>query len=357
MDFTVGIATTAAEREAVYRFRYSVYVEEMGRYQDTADHVRRWLDEPEDEHSHIFFALEGDRVVATSRLTWGGDRGFSQRQIEQYDLARFIAELGPTRMAVGERAMIEPRLRGTNLLERVMSVSADFISESGICVIFGACEPHLLTSYLGMGNRTYAHQNINSKEAGYLIPLISFPHGPDALRADSEDGWPSCIEDVLTVGGAVTSRLHQDSDDYWSEIQSALRELEGQKISALDGLRQDEADRVLTKSNIIECNAGDRILKKGGVARNIFVVLEGTLEVRDDDELIGVLTAGDVFGEMAFLLNRARAFDVYAATDDAKILSLSESTIRMMIADDTEVAAKILLNISRMLCVRLLKAN
>jgi hypothetical protein len=357
MAFKFGMATTAEEKEAVYRFRYSVYVREMGRYQDTADHERGWLREPEDDNSRIFYALEDDKVVATSRLTWGGDGGFSERQIEQYALARFIAELGPEKMAVGERAMIVPRLRGTDLLTRMMGGANGFVAENGIWVIFGACEPHLLTSYLGMGNRTYAEQNINSKEAGYLIPLISFPNGPEALRDPAIGQWPSCIEDVLSAGGAVTSRLHKDSEDYWSEIQSALHELEGQKISALDGLAKDEADRVLSKSNIIECNAGDRILKKGGVARNIFVVLEGTLEARNDDRIVGVLTAGDVFGEMAFLLSRPRTLDVYAATDDARILSLSESTIRRMIRDDSVVAAKMLLNISRMLCVRLLKAN
>jgi hypothetical protein len=357
MGFHIGMATTAEEKSAVYRFRYSVYVREMGRYQDTADHERCWLHEPEDDQSRIFYASEANEVVATTRLTWGGDGGFSERQIEQYALARFIEELGTDQMAVGERAMIVPRLRGTDLLTRMMAISREFIAESGIRAIFGACEPHLLTSYLGMGNHTYAEQNINSKEAGYLIPLISFPHGAEALRSDEKGDWPACIEDVLAAGGAVTSSLHQGSEDYWSEIQSALHELEDQKISALDGLGQDEADRVLSKSNIIECNAGDRILKKGGVARNIFVVLEGTLEARDNERIVGVLTAGDVFGEMAFLLNRPRALDVYAATDDARILSLSESTIRRMIQDDSEVAAKMLLNISRMLCVRLLKAN
>ena len=33
----------------MYRFRYSVYVEEMGRYQDSADHAGRRLVEPDDE--------------------------------------------------------------------------------------------------------------------------------------------------------------------------------------------------------------------------------------------------------------------------------------------------------------------
>jgi CRP-like cAMP-binding protein len=99
------------------------------------------------------------------------------------------------------------------------------------------------------------------------------------------------------------------------------------------------------------------VLKKGGSARNIFVVLNGTLEVRDDHRVVGVLSTGDAFGEMAFLLERPRTFDVDAATDEVRVLSLSEGALRKMIAEDPLVAAKLLLNISKMLCVRLIQAE
>jgi CRP-like cAMP-binding protein len=100
--------------------------------------------------------------------------------------------------------------------------------------------------------------------------------------------------------------------------------------------------------------AGDRVLKKGGVARNMFVVLEGNLEVRDEDTLIRVLSPGDIFGEMAFLLEQPRAADVDAATA-CRILSLSVGTLRKAIASDPEVAAKLLLNVSKILCKRVLQ--
>ena len=99
------------------------------------------------------------------------------------------------------------------------------------------------------------------------------------------------------------------------------------------------------------------MLKRGGSARNIFLVLEGTLEVRDDSHIVGVLTPGDAFGEMAFLLERPRSFNVDAATAGTRVLSLSEGTLRKMIAEDPTVAAKLLLNLSKMLCVRLIKAE
>ena len=104
--------------------------------------------------------------------------------------------------------------------------------------------------------------------------------------------------------------------------------------------------------------AGDRVLTRGGTVRNIFVVLSGTLEVRNDEgRVINVLRAGDAFGEMAFLLERPRSFDVFSATDGTRVLSLSEGALRKMIAEDATIAAKLLLNLSKMLCVRLIRAG
>ena len=70
-----------------------------------------------------------------------------------------------------------------------------------------------------------------------------------------------------------------------------------------------------------------------------------------------MLGEGDVFGEMAFLLGVPRQTDVYAATPDVRILSLSDGTLRTLMDEEPSLAAKLLFNISRMLCGRLIKAN
>ena len=359
MPFEVGRAETTEEKEAVYRFRYSVYVEEMGRYQDTADHEGRRLVEPEDEHGWIFFARDGDDVVGTARLSWGG-HGFSTRQIEEYSLAPFVAGVPPGFLAVGERVMVMPKYRGTGLVDQLLDDRRQGAIAHDVRIQFSACEPHLLSLYLGQGRRTYADQNINSPEAGYLIPLVAFPQGPEAVRAIGGDtaDLPSCVDRILSGGtGAVLSPLMMASGEYPDQVRQTLHDIEDQGLSAFHGFTDDEVERCLARSNVIECAAGDRVLKKGGVARNIFVVLAGTLEVRDDDRVVAVLREGEVFGEMAFLLERPRVLDTYAASDRVRVLSLSESTLRKMIADDPVVAAKLLMNLSKMLCVRLMKAT
>jgi GNAT superfamily N-acetyltransferase len=360
MGFEFGRAITAEEIEAAQRLRHAVYVEELGRYRDAAGEADGRFAEPEDDTSWLFHVRDGDDVIATTRVTWGG-HGFSDRQIDQYELAPFLDELPVDAMAVAERLAVLPAYRGAGLLEQMIEHSRPFVEPFDIRAVFSCCEPHLLSMNLVRGPRPYATRNINSAEAGYLIPLIDFPQGIEALRgvghAVGPDELAPCLDRVLAQAGSIRSHSLSAADEYWDEIQQLLETLHAEGAAAFDGFTDDEAQRCIARSNIIECSAGDRVLKRGGSARNIFVVLDGTLEVRDDERIVGVLTAGDVFGEMAFLLDAPRAFDVDAATDQTRVLSLSEGALRKMIAEDATVAAKMLLNVSKMLCVRLLKAN
>jgi hypothetical protein len=355
---------TQAEKEAVYRFRSSIYVIEMDRYSSTADHERKMLFDAEDETARIAYALQDNEVVATSRLSWGGDAPFSQHQIELYSLEPFLAEVPLEAMAIGERAMINPELRGGKLFQELNATLMSFINDKRIQLVFGACEPHLLSSYVARGMRTYSNKNINSPESGYLIPVVYVVEDVAYLRRirslaaliahdfGKDARIPDCVERIIERSGNVMSQRLVQSHAYYGEIQDALDALADHRISALDDLKKSELARVLGKSNIIECAAGDRVLKKGGVARNLFVVLDGNLEARDGERLLRVMTAGDVFGEIAFLLERPRTADVYAATD-ARILSLSESTLRELIARKPKIAGKLLLNVSKILAMRL----
>jgi hypothetical protein len=368
-DIRIAMAETDEEKRAVYRFRYRIYVQEMGKYRSVADHAQRMFSEPCDAYSRIFYATENGEVVATGRATWGGDAPLPQRMIEQYQLGPFLAELPPSAISVGERGMVVPRLRGTDLFLRLIGESLRFANAHRIQLCFGDCEPHLLNLYLGLGQRTYSKKNVNSPEGGYLIPIVFVPEDVAYLRLinspllpyvkdfGSDARIPACVERITAAGSAVMSRRLMAPAAYWGEVHGALSEIEGTRLSALGGFTEEEAARCLDKSTIIECRAGDRVLKKGGVARNLFVVLDGTVEVRDGDTPLAVFGPGDVFGEMAFLLERPRSKDVYAATDDVRVLSLSEATLRQLIKSDPAIAAHLLLNISKMLCHRLLKGQ
>jgi hypothetical protein len=349
----VRIATTPEEREAIQRFRYAIYVEELGRYGNGADHEHRLLGEPEDDRSWLFYAMDGDQIVASTRISWGGD-GFSDRQIAQYRLEPFLAELPHDVLAVGERMMIAPDRRGADVFVEMAATMQPTQDAHGVKVVFGACEPHLLSMYLAF-QRPYADRNINTPEAGYLIPLVAFPDGPEALVGLGDgDGLPRCVRTVLDGTGAVRSRLLGDPHAYRADLEARLAAL---RPPVFDGLVPDELGQCIARSTVVRCAEGDRILKRGRAARNVFVVLEGSLEVSRDSHPAAVLLAGDVFGETAFLLHGTRTFDVDVLEDGTTLLVLSERTLRSLQDDEPVAAAKLFANISRILCQRLVTAT
>ena len=68
----------------------------------------------------------------------------------------------------------------------------------------------------------------------------------------------------------------------------------------------------------------------------------------------------ELTGTYAMTLHQTRAaqvFDVDAATDATRVLSLSEGALRHMIAEDATMAAKLLLNLSKVLCVKLIRTH
>ena len=64
-----------------------------------------------------------------------------------------------------------------------------------------------------------------------------------------------------------------------------------------------------------------------------------------------------MLGEIGFLLDSPRSADVYAQSEGVRILSLDERILRRLIEADPAASAKILLNLSRILCLRLLETK
>ncbi|MCP4414329.1 MAG: hypothetical protein GY808_17375, partial [Gammaproteobacteria bacterium] len=93
--------------------------------------------------------------------------------------------------------------------------------------------------------------------------------------------------------------INSEAADYWSKVHDTLEHHHFNNITIFDNLSDKETSRFLNKSNIIDCSLGDKIISQGSNDRTVFIILEGTVELRNGDHVTEVKSSGDVIGEVA----------------------------------------------------------
>ncbi|MBF0268336.1 MAG: cyclic nucleotide-binding domain-containing protein [Alphaproteobacteria bacterium] len=363
----ISQARSADEREAVWRFRYGVYVEEMGKIAlANADHKRRFLADELDEDALILYAQEGDAVVATLRINNAKRTRLPPALETAYRLSRFSA-IAPERLSFSSRLMVARDLRGSVALHKILSRAYELGLESGVVYDFCYCAPALIELYEHLGYRPYT-ENFLDPEVGYRVPLIlalkdaahleavqspfwrKLKNRPDLWQKQSDADWLAREFPATTKA----ARWGAGEDAFWQFLADKLRPSTGSRVPLLEGLSDDERKRVLKSGTVLSCQAGDTILRIGDVGNELFVVLSGLAEVRlpKAKQPIAVLEPGQVFGEIAFIANVKRSADVVALAE-SEILVVSQTFLRKLMRSAPDLASKVLFNLSRVLCERL----
>ncbi len=150
MSIDIRPAESNAELDAVYRFRYEVYVEEMGRRQHYADHEQRRIVDPLDDNcDQLYAAWQDGEVVGTVRSNFlrSNDIG------EYYDYYRVgdLPDIESTGISITTRLMIHPRYRGGTLGMRLACRTYQDALPAGITTDFIDCNAHLVPYFTGLG--------------------------------------------------------------------------------------------------------------------------------------------------------------------------------------------------------------
>ena len=113
-----------------------------------------------------------------------------------------------------------------------------------------------------------------------------------------------------------------------------------QKLDFLQGARSDVVRRLVDGAVDRRFLTGDVILEEGALGREIYLVVEGGVEIvkgRGEDELfLGQRDPGELVGEMAFLEDRPRSATVRAMAPTL-VLEFSEMGLREALAEQPEL--------------------
>lgn len=198
------VARSASEREAIYKLRYRVYVEEMGRNQKWADHPSRRIEEPLDAKGILIGAFLGNELIGTCRLNFTHDPAIEYREL--YDFERF-ERLFPRKVMFTSKLMILPQYRGSALFLDFMRACFRLSLEAGAEANVIDCNDHLVGVFTRLGFRQY-QEKVEHPLYGWVTPMVMFHFDLDHYRRVRSPLGP-IVESFLREGSLGEESIRQ----------------------------------------------------------------------------------------------------------------------------------------------------
>ncbi|MCB9679559.1 MAG: cyclic nucleotide-binding domain-containing protein [Alphaproteobacteria bacterium] len=357
------VARTPAEREAIYRHRYEVYVMEQGRRSAPGvDHARRRLAVPEDEApgTTLYYMGDPSQVKGSLRMrTWrSGERPLPLTETYRCDL---LPELDAMPGMELTALMLSKEIRGgRGFLSLVVQAASDAVREVGAAYLLADCAPNLLKLYLRLGLRPYGASPVKSYR-GVLLPLVAIAGDVAHLRALRSPLLP-VIEQGLASGAIADWPI----DTLLARIAAAegvetdLARVRAD-LDAVAGLpserflsRLSDATRTLLAQQcvVVSVDAGTTMLAEGIVDRDLYVLLEGVVEVRRDGRVVRTMGPGELLGEVAFLGDAGARSASVVTVDVVRTLILRYGFFQRLRKTDPDEALEVLAALGAVLAER-----
>ncbi|HEV8718271.1 MAG TPA: cyclic nucleotide-binding domain-containing protein [Candidatus Binatia bacterium] len=368
MGITIVQARSDAEREKIFQFRYHVYVEELRLSPPAVDHGRKRLWDPLDDVSVSHVIFDDGEVMGSLRVTFLDEVPDPSPLIEKFALEPAVAAFGQSAICMTSRFILHPRLRHGTAIFRLMEAAFahGMARRSYTRFNYGDCSPHLLPFYEHMGYRRYTRA-YNDTAYGFKIPILMLVRDRQrfervrspllrvaARHADDPEArtwFERTYPEYLTLESAPFLPEGVFLDLLCARVAADPLHSRG----LLHDLDRAEAEQFLARATIIKAEPGDRIVRQGEPGDTVFVLLSGIAEVTLDESPhhpAAILGAGDTFGEISFLTAKPRIANVTAKAP-CELIVLSGESLNRIIAKEPTIAAKVLLNLSRMLAERL----
>ena len=350
----IDIAQTEEQKNRVYEFRYKI---EKGEDQPGI------IKDEFDESAILIFAEANEEVVASFRINLCNEITLVDQVIQDYGLENF-KEYSNNNFSFTSKLVLDPRWRNTTLLGKILNAAYQILRQKKIKFDFTDCSPALVQFYEHLGYRRYK-SNYAKHNEGYRIPLVMLtedinhlqriksPFVTIAEKSENSEETREWFSDKFPAYiGYVTERLIP-MKEFWSFLSNRLNE---QGNALLKDLSEEEVKKFLSAGIVLHAKEGDRIVKKGDLGNEMFMILKGSAEVCDwkgESKIsLAIFGEGEVFGEMAFLSETARSADVVALSD-LEVLVLTQAFMKNFMKMMPETANKVLFNFSLILIERL----
>lgn len=361
----IAVAESQDIKEKIYRLRYAVYVDEMSKRPSYADHSRKFLSDALDESGHLLYAEIGGSVVASVRINILSESPVDQFLSDIYQVPLWLESWPANSLSMTSRLVLQSNWRGSTVLGQLLLALYAFAREKDLHFNFLNCSPGLVEFYEQIGYWRFGDGFVDP-DVGYHVPMVlpiqdhhhlkevrSFCTRLSRQLPSTDKGTIWFKERFPEYAAHINHRLISP-ENFWAYMAERLHNDPERSLQLLNGLDNEEARAFLDTGTILPCKAGSTLIRPGDVGNEMFVILEGVVEVWSADHSVSLalLGPGEIFGEMAFVSKSPRTAEVVAKTD-VQVLILTQSLLNRASKKIPEIVAKVLLNLSVILVNRL----
>jgi CRP-like cAMP-binding protein len=359
----VRFATTDAEREAIYRFRYSVYAAELGRKIGQPDHAEGRLHDDEDDQPYtvlLYTADDGGEVTGTLRLRCWGPGEVPEKDWQAFSMER-VPGLEQLSTADLGRLMVRPGERGGLTLLALALAAYEDLATRGTDVAFANCATGLLRHYRLIGLRPYDGRLVPTPDGvevpicvvlsdlayleqvgSFLVAEVPKHFGPGLREPLDISAWAHLFD--------AESLPAQTDPERVRERMAALASDSGPGL--LESLSPSTIEKLKGAGFLLRVDEGDLLTEKGLGQREMFLVIDGLFEVFDGDRILALVGPGEPIGELAFFRSSGRRTASVRARTAGQVLVLRRRFIDELREEDPACAAEILFALARALADR-----
>lgn len=357
-----------ADREAIFRFRYRIYSEELHKEIPGVDHARRRVWDEIDEGAHILAAIadETGEIVGTLRTAAHKERPLPESLFHKLHMEPMVEALGAHALSYSGAFMVDPAWRGRTVASQLILHAHQIQMALGGLLDVTLAELALVRPYYQLGYRPFGKPFRPYDTAGLRAPLaiahrdrsyLARLGSPLAVRVPVELDDQGATAQALSrrypeFGQPVTPRW--TARELWSVLAHSAPPV--QEVSLFEGLSEADLERITRGYPVVEVEGDTAVYEKGERERGMGVLLSGRLAVMDhvDDRehTVAILGPGSVFGEMAGLMASGRTADL-RAVEPVSFLVLPDDWFSKLQGQSPEMAQAVQRNLARILATRL----
>ncbi len=193
-DIEIREATSDAELEAIFRFRYEIYVEEMGRKQKYADQVARRITDPLDANGWNVGAWRDGQLVGVVRTN-----PFDDPVTDEYAALYKVKSDTRNNAVIVTRLMTAPSIRKSDLATRLAVDCHKRICLAGRRDVYIDCNDYLVRWFESLGFR--AEREVEHLEYGTVSVMYVDLYDRENFRSCGSPFLASLDElEIIEIG-------------------------------------------------------------------------------------------------------------------------------------------------------------